>query len=103
MFPKLFPNCFGDPTIKSRRHYVSETDAYRHLLKFACNRSGSGHLYYPFAEHPRFMFYVNDRLMRHRSFSQSKIYLKQNVEDANLTASELKNLIMTNNGIKIEF
>lgn len=96
MFPKLFPHCLGDPTIKARRQFVTETDAYRHLIKYACKLAYSNELYYPFAEHPRFMFYVNDRLIRHRSFTQSKIYLLQNLEDANMSALELKEHLQSN-------
>jgi hypothetical protein len=98
VFPKLFPNGYGDPTIKDRLFYVSETDAYRHLIKFACRRANSEELYYPFAEHPRFMFYVQDRLVRHRTLDQSKIYLKNNSQDANLSVKELKDAIKNNNG-----
>ena len=74
-----------------------------HLIKYACKRAKSNELYYPFAEHPRFMFYVNDRLIRHRSFTQSKIYMLQNPEDANMTALELKELLESNNGLKLYF
>ena len=77
---------------------VSETEAYRHLIKYSCKRYGTDQNYYPFAEHPRFMFYVNDRLTRHRSFAQSKIYLKHNPEDATLTAIELKTALQSNDG-----
>jgi len=98
VFPKLFPNCYGDPTIKDRLFHVSETDTYRHLIKYACRRAYSEELYYPFAEHPRFMFYVQDRLVRHRTLDQSKIYLKNNSQDANLSVKELKDAIKNNNG-----
>jgi len=98
VFPKLFPNCLGDPTIKGRLHHVSETEAYRHLLKFACKRAYTDELYYPFAEHPRFMFYIHDRLVRHRTLDQSKIYLKNNVQDANLSVKEIKEAIKNNAG-----
>jgi len=38
-FPKLFPNCYGDPTIKERLEIVNETEAYKYLIKFACKRA----------------------------------------------------------------
>jgi len=101
VFPKLFPNCLGDPTIKARLHRVTETEGYRHLIKFACKKAYSDELYYPFAQHPRFMFYANDRLTRHRTLDQSKVYLKQNPADANITISELKEAIRTDNGINV--
>jgi len=68
------------------------------LIKYACRRAYSEELYYPFAEHPRFMFYVQDRLVRHRTLDQSKIYLKNNSQDANLSVKELKDAIKNNNG-----
>jgi len=102
VFPKLFPNCMGDPTVKGRIHHVSETEAYRHLIKFSCKRVNSEELYYPFAEHPRFMFYVQNRLIRQGTLDQSKMYLKNNVQNANMTVLELKDAIL-NNKSKIKY
>ncbi len=94
-FPKLFPLGKADPTNKIRLNFVSETEAYRHLIKYACKNS-KGIIYYPFTNHPRFLFYVADRLRRHRTLSQSKVYLKQNNNDAALTIQELKEIIDKN-------
>lgn len=94
-FPKLFPLGNADPTNKIRLNYVSETEAYRHLIKYVCKDS-NGELYYPYTSHPRFLFYVSDRLRRHRTLNQSKVYLKQNNEDASLTIQELKEIISKN-------
>ena len=94
-FPKLFPLGLADPIRKARLIDVSETDAYRHLIKYACKNS-EGDFYYPFAEHPRFLFYAYDRLRRHRTLDQSKVYLKQNPQDAALTIDELKEIINSN-------
>ena len=69
--------------------------AVKHLLKFACKDSNDTY-YYPFSSHPRFKFWAYDRIRRHRSLDQSKVFLKQNPNEANLTISELKQLI--NNG-----
>ncbi len=91
--PKLFPNCYGDPTIKERLEIVTETEAYKYLIKFACKKAKTGELYYPFAEHPRFMFLVADRLRRHRTIDQSGIYLKNNPGDATMTIEDIKNII----------
>ena len=54
--PKLFPNCIGDLTTKVRLRLVTETEAYCHLIKFAYKSAINGEFYYPFAQHPRFMF-----------------------------------------------
>ena len=65
------------------------------MIKYACKNS-EGDFYYPFAEHPRFLFYAYDRLRRHRTLDQSKVYLKQNPQDAALTIDELKEIINSN-------
>jgi hypothetical protein len=79
LFPKLFPLGKGDPTKKARMIKVSETDGFKHLLKYATINSQTKELYYPFAQHPRFKFWAYDRLRRHRALDQCKIYLKQNL------------------------
>ncbi len=97
--PKLFPNCLGDPTIKERLISVSETECYKYLIKYSCKSAKSGELYYPFAEHPRFMFLVSDRLRRHRTIDQSTIYLKQNPGDAAMTIQDIKKVVDNREGI----
>ncbi len=94
LFPKLFPNGKGDPTNKIRVKDVSETLAINHLMKVVVKNS-QGNDYYPIASHPRFKFWMYDRLRRHRSLEQCKIYMQQQKEDANLTIEQLKRL-MTN-------
>lgn len=91
-FPKLFPLGYGDPTNKERLIHVDETEAYRHLMKYLCKNT-NGDYYYPFAQHPRFLFYAADRLRRHRTLVQSRVYLKNNPNDAALTIKELKEII----------
>jgi hypothetical protein len=63
VFPKLFPNGAADPTSKSRLFEVSETDGFKHLMKVAVKNSKNQY-YYPFASHPRFKFWSNDRVRR---------------------------------------
>ncbi len=77
-FPCLFPYGLGDPTKKARLLEVTETDGFKHLLKYATKNSTNGSMYYPFAKHPRFKFWAYDRLRRHRALTQSKVYLDQN-------------------------
>ena len=72
---------------------VSESEAFRHLLKYVTKKSNTDHFYYPFAEHPRFKFWAYDRIRRHRSMDQSTIYLNQNPREANMTIDELKRII----------
>jgi hypothetical protein len=97
-FPKLFPLGLADPTNKIRQEFVTETEGYKHLIKYCCKDS-KNNLYYPFAQHPRFLFYVSDRLRRHRTLTQSKVYLQQNSCDATLSIGELKQIISDNNRI----
>jgi len=40
-------------------------------------RAGNGEYYFPFAEHQRFKFWAYDRLRRHRSLSQARVFMKQ--------------------------
>ena len=70
-FPKVFPLGLADPTRKKWLKPVNETEGCKHLLKYACKDS-KGELYYPFAEHPRALFYVYDRLRRHRAMVNAK-------------------------------
>ena len=48
-FTSLFQNGNGDPTKKSRQIEVSETDGFKHLLKYATLNTHTKELYYPFA------------------------------------------------------
>ena len=100
-FPSLFPHGLADPTKKSRLIAVSETDGYKHLLKYATKHTKSDEYYYPFVQHPRFKFWAYDRVRRHRALEQSKIYLKQNLGDASLTINELKQHLNNGNGDSI--
>ncbi len=95
LFPKLFFNGFGDPTSKTRLKEVTESLGFKHLLKFAC-RDSDGKYYYPFAQHPRFKFWAYDRLRRHRSLGQCRVFLKNNNEDNNLTIGDLKTMLTQN-------
>lgn len=78
-FPCLFPLGAADPTKKARRIAVTETEGFKHLLKYATLKSETNEYYYPFAKHPRFKFCAYDRIRRHRALKQSKVYLKQNI------------------------
>ena len=93
MFPKLFPNGKGDPTKKDRLQEVSETLAIKHLIKVVTKSANTDQLYYPYAQHPRFKFWFYDRLRRHRSLKQCKVFMKHNPQEANLSIKELKQLI----------
>ena len=55
----------------------------------------------PFASRPRFIFKFYDRILRHRTLDQAKVYMKQNLGDANLTMAELKALINSGDSMQI--
>ncbi len=78
-FPSLFPLGKADPTKTNRKEEVSETDGFKHLLKYVTKHTSTNEFYYPFVKHPRFKFWAYDRIRRHRALDQSRIYLKQNL------------------------
>ena len=80
---------------------ITETLGVNHLLKYATVNPNTNQYYYPFAQHPRFKFLMYDRISRHRTVDQTKIYLKQNPGDANLTVGELKKMLNDGSGKKI--
>jgi len=100
-FIKLFPTGQGDPTLKGRRRDVKELDASKHLLRYAekdpsvpeTETHPNGVLYYPFAEHPRWSFWMVDRIRRRRSLEQCNVFLKQNPTVGALSMDELKAII----------
>ena len=89
-FIKLFPKGRGDPTSHGRRKGLRLHEAAHHLLKYAEVDPLTGRLYYPFAEHPRYVFWIYDRLRRHRVLNQASVYLSKNPGDAALSVEELK-------------
>ncbi|RNA24394.1 ATP-dependent DNA helicase PIF1 [Brachionus plicatilis] len=94
IFPKLFPFGKGDPTKKSRPQHVTETQGFNHLLKYATKDPTNNQYYYPFAEHPSVIkISICDRISRHRTLDQTKVYFNQNQGDANLTLTDLKKMI----------
>ena len=90
--PTLFPLVQADPTTKVRIHAVTEQKAAGHLLKVLSVKP-NGELYYPFARHARFKFWINDRIRRHRVLGQSTIYLRKNPGDGNLSLDDLRGLL----------
>ena len=68
------------------------------MLKCIRKRATNGEYYNPFAEHPRFKFWAYDRLRRHRSLEQSRIFMKQNPNETNLTIEDLKAKISLGDG-----
>ena len=78
-FPSLFPLGEADPTKKGRIEEVSETDGFKHLLKYATINTKTNEYYYPFVTHSRFKYWAYDRIRRHKALDQAKIYLRDNI------------------------
>ena len=60
-FPSLFPDASGDPTRADRYEEVSETEGFKHLMKFS-DADEDGVPRWRFAGHPRFTHWANNRL-----------------------------------------
>lgn len=88
-----------------RTKKLTNNHAAAHLLKYAerdpripiSDEKPNGQMYYPFAEHERFSFWMVDRIRRHRCLSQSSIYLSRNPNDAALSMEELKSMLQNGN------
>jgi hypothetical protein len=76
---------------------IPAPNATNPVNEFDQSKDSKGEFYYPFAQHPRFLFYVCDRLRRHRTLDQCKVYLKQNPNDATLTIDDLKAILTSGN------
>ncbi len=99
-FPCLFPYGYGDPTKKSRQTTVTETDGFKHLMKYATVKFNTDQMYYPFATNPRFKFWAHDRTKRHRALNQSKVYLKNNIGEDFISVIKYDDKMINNNLIK---
>ena len=90
-FPTLFPHGKGDPTCPSRRHAITLTEAFKHLIHYADVVDGK--YYWRFASHPRFPYWALNMKMRHQLLSQSNVYMQQHPTDAELTVEDLQDMI----------
>ena len=84
-FPTLFPNARGDFTVPRLRPITIGT-YFKHLMLYKDGR---------FAKHPRFRYFALNTEMRWRALQTGRIYVKQNVNDAQLSVEELKDMIGT--------
>jgi hypothetical protein len=59
-----------DPTKKARLYQLSESEMMVHLIKYSekCTKDPTKTIY-PFVKHHRFVFWMNDRIRRHRTLS----------------------------------
>ena len=93
-FPTLFPYGKGDWFNRERNIEVSLTDSNKHLLKYAVYNIKSKidelepSYIYLYAEHDQWVNWAQNINERHRINDQRNIYLKKNLEDANLIESE---------------
>ena len=96
-FPFLFHKQQGDITIGDRAIRIDKVEAAQHLLWYAIKRpeENGGGYYYPFAAHPKWCYWMQNTIERHRIHSQKKIYFKRNPEDLALTADDIQKIIDT--------
>ena len=87
--PTLFLYGAGDPTFPGRQHEVSNTDAFKHLIRYG-DITPDNQKHWRFASHPRFRCWA---LNMKQLLSQAKIYLQQNPQDANLSIDELRSMV----------
>ena len=84
-FPTLFPTGAGDfrsPRVRS----VTLADYQKHLMRYKDGR---------FAQHPRFRYFALNTLMRWRALETSRVFIKQNPEEAKLPVEELQEMSKT--------
>ena len=82
-FPTLFPDGSADFN-QPRLHDVHLGDYFKHLLRYEDGR---------FARHRRFPWFMFNTLQRHRSLSQSRIFVRQNHDAAQLTVPDIQQLL----------
>ena len=96
-FPTLFPDGKGDLTNNavfwdtSTNTSQSFAAKLKHLIKFS--EKIDGKWVYRFASHPRFAYWAYNILYRRRILQQGNFFLKQNPSEANLTLSDLKEML----------
>ena len=90
-FPTLFPYGTGDPTCPGRRHKVTLTEAFKHLIRYADETDNDFH--WRFAAHPRFPYWALNMKLRHQLLSQSSVYVNRHPEDSNLTFENLRDMV----------
>ncbi len=101
-FPTLFTNCgSGDPTAPGCKfkNKPSLLLSFRHLLNVAYKRKNSetGELewYYPFAEHPRFLFWAHNFYKRQQAQSQARMFTSYHKRDKLQTVEDLQKELNT--------
>ena len=87
-FSALFSCGRGDPTNAARRQKVTNTDGFKHLLRYY-DGDGRGEQH-RFATHPRFSHWEQYMLEQHRQLSQANVFVKHHEGDAALTVDDLK-------------
>ncbi|KAF5336454.1 hypothetical protein D9611_006665 [Ephemerocybe angulata] len=82
-FPTLFPDGKCD-YYAPRARKVELGEYFAHLLKFRGGR---------FAQHKRFPWFAFNTLQRARTLSKSKIFIRQNHDEAKLTSNDIEELL----------
>jgi hypothetical protein len=65
-----------------------------HLLKYSEKSvKEPTKIIYSFVQHNRFIFWMNDRIRRHRTLSQANVFLQKNPEVGAMSMEEIKDLL----------
>ena len=91
-FPSLFPDTFGDLTHKNRKLEVFYKYSISHLLNIAFENENK-ELYFPFVEHPTFIFWAYNLLERKRILSQVRFFLSSDEKYNNLDKDKLSEIL----------
>ena len=85
-FPTLFPTGTVDFTAPRLRR-VTIGNYFKHLMLYKDGR---------FAKHPRFRYFALNTEMRWRAMQTGRIYIRQHPQDAQLSISELRDIVGSN-------
>ena len=85
-FPTLFPTGTADFTAPRLRR-VTIGNYFKHLMLYKDGR---------FAKHPRFRYFALNTEMRWRAMQTGRIYIRQHPQDAQLSISELRDIVGSN-------
>ena len=96
---KCFPTLWANKKAmlgRIRNRKVSEQEMVAHLLKYAYQRV-DGTWHHPFASHPRFSFWMLNKLQRHKAMADADLTLKKEPRMQELTVDEIQKYLQMKN------
>ena len=89
-FPTLFPTGVGE-FIAPRQRSVRQSQYFKHLMR---------HYDGGFAQHPRFRYFALNTMMRWRELETGRIYVRQNLGDAQISVQQLRAMASSDDWLK---